>query len=72
MFLRRPDAIFTATDNMALVVMKFLKKAKMKIPEDIALVSFDDMPSAQAVSFTLTTMRQPIGQMAKEGYFECN
>ncbi|MDP8261208.1 MAG: LacI family DNA-binding transcriptional regulator [Candidatus Kappaea frigidicola] len=62
----RPDAIFTATDNMALVVMKTLKKAKIEIPDDIALVGFDDIPLTQAVSPALTTIRQPIGQMAKE------
>jgi DNA-binding LacI/PurR family transcriptional regulator len=62
----RPDAIFTATDNMAIVVLNFLKKSKIRVPEDIALVGFDDIPMTQAVSPTLTTIRQPIGQMAKE------
>ena len=61
-----PDAIFTATDNMALVVLKTLQKNKIRIPKDIALVGFDDIPLVQAVSPTLTTIRQPIGQMAKE------
>ena len=61
-----PDAIFTATDNMALVVMKFLKQSKIEIPDEIALVGFDDIPITQAVSPALTTIRQPIGQMAKE------
>jgi DNA-binding LacI/PurR family transcriptional regulator len=62
----RPDAIFTATDNMAIVILNFLKKSKIRIPEDIALVGFDDIPMTQAVNPTLTTIRQPIGRMAKE------
>jgi LacI family transcriptional regulator len=60
-----PEAIFTVTDNMALAVMKVLKRAKKNVPADIALVGFDDNPFAQMINPALTTIKQPISKMAK-------
>ncbi len=60
-----PTALFVASDVQALGVMRAAKEAGLRIPEDVALVGFDDIEFAKFVG--LTTMRQPIalmGQMA--------
>jgi LacI family transcriptional regulator len=55
-----PDAIFVASDSMALGAMRALREAGKRIPEDTALVGFDDMPFAARTDPPLTTVRQPI------------
>jgi LacI family transcriptional regulator len=55
-----PTAIFTASDSMAIGALKALREAGLRVPEDVALVGFDDVPVATAVEPALTTMRQPI------------
>jgi LacI family transcriptional regulator len=59
-----PTAVFVASDMMAVGALKALRQAGRRVPEDIALVSFDDIPVASAIEPPLTTVRQPIGQMA--------
>jgi len=64
-----PSAVFVASDAMAIGALKALHQAGRRVPEDIALVSFDDIPIAAAVEPALTTVRQPIhhlGPMAVE------
>ena len=55
-----PDAIFVASDTMALGVMRALREENISIPKDIALVGFDDLPPARNSIPPLTTVRQPI------------
>ncbi|MEJ1154356.1 MULTISPECIES: LacI family DNA-binding transcriptional regulator [Microbacterium] len=55
----RPDALFCASDLMAQGAMGVLAAAGLRVPDDIAIVGFDDSPVALAVSPQLTTMRQP-------------
>ena len=59
----KPDAIFAASDLMALGAMRRARDAGLEIPNDIAFVGFDDLPSAASASPQLTTMRQPIAQL---------
>jgi LacI family transcriptional regulator len=64
-----PTAVFVASDMMAVGAMKALRQANRQVPQDIALVSFDDIPIASAIVPALTTVRQPIehmGSMAVE------
>jgi len=64
-----PSAVFAASDMMAIGALKALHKAGWQVPQDIALVGFDDIPAASAVEPALTTVRQPIerlGSMAVE------
>ncbi|MDX9865630.1 MAG: LacI family DNA-binding transcriptional regulator [Anaerolineaceae bacterium] len=58
----RFDAVFTASDVMAMGAMRALNDAKLTIPGDVALVSFDDLPLASYSSIPLTTVRQPVVQ----------
>jgi len=54
-----PTAIFAASDMMAEGAMRALRDAGLRIPEDVAVVGYDDMPNASRVTPTLTTIRQP-------------
>ena len=65
----RPDAVFVASDAMAFAAMRIVKEAGLRIPEDIAIVGFDDIPAAALSNPPLTTVRQPIqrtGSVAAE------
>jgi LacI family transcriptional regulator len=58
----RPDAVFAASDTMAMGAIRAIREAGLKIPDDIALVGFDDLPLASQSDPSLTTVRQPIIQ----------
>lgn len=53
-------AVFAASDLMAMGAMKAIKEKGLKIPEDIAVVGFDDIPTVAFTDPPLTTVRQPI------------
>jgi LacI family transcriptional regulator len=57
-------AIFAASDSMAVGALKTIRHAGLRVPEDIALVGFDDVTVATAVEPALTTVRQPIEHLA--------
>jgi LacI family transcriptional regulator len=54
----RPDAVFAASDVMAIGAISAIEKAGLRVPDDIAIVGFDDVPYATFVSPQLTTVRQ--------------
>lgn len=54
-----PDAIFVASDLMARGALAVLAAAGLRVPEDVAIVGFDDSPVATSVTPHLTTIRQP-------------
>jgi LacI family transcriptional regulator len=56
----RPDAIFAASDIMAIGAMRALREASLRVPEDVAVVGFDDLPQSIHSDPPLTTVRQPI------------
>jgi LacI family transcriptional regulator len=60
----RPTAIFAASDVQAMGVYEAARQNGMRLPEDLSVVGFDDIPMAQWVSPPLTTMRQPLSEMA--------
>lgn len=59
------DAIFVANDQMALGAMKFLSEKKIRIPENIGMVGFDDITKSAFFSPALTTVQQDQHQVAK-------
>ena len=64
-----PDAVFAGNDLMALGALQALREAGRRVPEDLALVGFDDVPFAASTVPALTTVRQPIqqaGQLSAE------
>jgi LacI family transcriptional regulator len=60
----RPTAIITGNDLQALGVYQAAREARLHIPEDVSVVGFDDLPVAQWVGPPLTTIRQPLVDMA--------
>ncbi len=58
-----PSAVFVASDMMAIGALRSLRQADRQVPQDIALVGFDDIPIASAIVPALTTVRQPIERM---------
>lgn len=65
----RPTAVFARNDFTALGAMTAIKEAGLSIPQDIAIVGFDDTPMALHTVPPLTTVRQPMrlqGQLAAE------
>ncbi|MEL6149262.1 MAG: substrate-binding domain-containing protein [Chloroflexota bacterium] len=58
-----PDAVFAASDEMAVGAIRAIEEAGLRVPEDIAVVGFDDVPTAVAIAPQLTTIRQPIQEM---------
>jgi LacI family transcriptional regulator len=58
----KPDAVFAASDIMAIGAMRAVRDEKMSIPGDVAFVGFDDLPVSTIPDPPLTTIRQPIAQ----------
>ena len=70
---RQPDAVFAASDMMALGAVRAIREAGLCVPENIAVVGFDDLPQSARSDPPLTTVRQPIqrtGAMAVEMLIE--
>jgi len=65
---RRPwlDAVFAASDLMAAGALRTLAEAGRRVPDDVALVGYDDDPIAASTSPPLTSVRQPIEEMGRE------
>jgi DNA-binding LacI/PurR family transcriptional regulator len=63
----RPDAIFCANDLMAIGAMEAIRtEFSLRIPDDVMVAGFDDIPAASWPSFALTTVRQEASRMVQE------
>jgi LacI family transcriptional regulator len=60
---RLPDAIFAANDSMAVGVLSALGQRGVRVPDDVAVVGFDDIPIAQYTTPPLTTVRVAIASL---------
>lgn len=60
------DAVFAASDLMAIGALGALKAAGRSVPDDVAVVGFDDAPMAATTEPPLTSIRQPIEEMGRE------
>ena len=61
----RPTAIFAANDTLALGAYEAIKKAGLRVPEDIALVGYADLTESARMDVPLTTVHQPGYEMGK-------
>jgi LacI family transcriptional regulator len=59
----RPTAVFTASDSMAVGALRAVREAGLTVPNDLALVSFDDLPVAAFADPPLTTVHQPVPEL---------
>jgi LacI family transcriptional regulator len=62
---RRPDAVFSANDMMAVGAMSAIRDAGARVPDDVALVGFDDVPITSLMQPALTTMAMPLRQFGE-------
>ncbi|CAB3756486.1 LacI family DNA-binding transcriptional regulator [Paraburkholderia humisilvae] len=60
-----PTAIFTANDQSAFGAIAAAREAGLRVPDDISVIGFDDIPMAEQFHPALTTVRQPFQQMAR-------
>lgn len=62
----RPDAIFCVNDLMAFAAMDAARELGISVPDDVAIIGFDDVAMAGWSSYRLTTIQQPLERMASE------
>ncbi len=60
---RRPTAVFVSNDAMAIGLLRWLHEAGVRVPEQLALVAFDDIPMARYTRPALTTVHSPIYEL---------
>jgi DNA-binding LacI/PurR family transcriptional regulator len=61
------SALFAQNDQMAIAAIRALREAGRRVPDDVAVVGYDDIPAAEYCDPPLTTIRQPmqeVGQVA--------
>ncbi|MCB5168544.1 LacI family transcriptional regulator [Streptomyces bambusae] len=61
-----PDAVFAASDAMAIGALRILRERGIRVPEDVAVIGFDDLASARHTSPPLTTVHQPVRALGEE------
>ena len=62
----KPTAIFAASDEMALELIATILEKGLKVPEDISVIGFDDNPASIYGPVGLTTIKQPLFEMAED------
>lgn len=65
----RPDAVFCVSDVYAASVIKYAASHGIRVPEDVSVMGFDDIPQAVMMSPAISTVRQPAYQMGQQA---CN
>lgn len=60
-----PTAIFASSDQMALGVYEAVRQRGLRVPDDVSVIGFDDLPEVRWSSPPLTTVRQPLAEMGR-------
>jgi DNA-binding LacI/PurR family transcriptional regulator len=60
-------AVFAANDDMAIGLIRALTEAGRRVPEDVSVIGYDDIPVAAYINPPLTTVRQPFDAIARAG-----
>ena len=61
----RPSAVFASTDRLAIGVIHYLRMQDVQVPEDVAVVGYDDIPTAEYCEVPLTSVSYPKYEMGK-------
>jgi DNA-binding LacI/PurR family transcriptional regulator len=61
----RPTAILAMSDRLAIGVMEAAREHRLRVPEDLAVVGFDDIPAAKLIMPRLTTVHQPMAEKGR-------
>jgi len=64
----RPTAVFCGNDSMAIGALSAFSEAGLRVPEQVALVGFDDIPIARFLAPPLTTVNVPIADLGRQGF----
>lgn len=67
-FATPPSAVFAANDAMAIGALSAFRAAGLRVPEDVAVVGFDDVPIARFLTPPLTTVKVPISELGRRGF----
>jgi LacI family transcriptional regulator len=67
---QRPTAIFAASDNVAFGVMEAARAARLRLPQDLSIVGYDDIEAAALADPPLTSIRPPLQRLAEAGVQE--
>lgn len=59
------DGMIACNDLVAISTYKALYKRHIRVPQDVQIIGFDDIDAAQLLTPSLTTLRQPVGEMAQ-------
>lgn len=59
----KPEAVFVANDTMALGALRLMREKRIRVPEDVAIIGYDDIPNAISSPVPLSTVRQPTQEM---------
>jgi LacI family repressor for deo operon, udp, cdd, tsx, nupC, and nupG len=62
----KPTAVFAVSDTLAIGALRQIKEAGLKVPDDVAVVGFDNIPFASMMNPSLTTVAQPMYEMGCE------
>jgi DNA-binding LacI/PurR family transcriptional regulator len=71
----RPTAILAGSDRLAIGVIEAAKRLRLRVPEDLSVVGFDDIPAAKLITPDLTTANQPLrekGRLAISSLLDAN
>jgi DNA-binding LacI/PurR family transcriptional regulator len=63
-----PTALLAAEDSIALSLLRIFHGAGLRVPGDLSIVGIDDIPASGQAFPPLTTLRQPIGEMASAAF----
>jgi LacI family transcriptional regulator len=63
-----PTAVFAANDAMALGLLSALRDAGVRVPQEIAIAGFDDIPISRYVTPPLTTVKVPITELGRRAF----
>jgi len=66
-FAHPPTAVFVAGDEMAIGAIEETRDAGLKVPENVSFVGFDNIPQADLGGIPLTTVEQPLSELAELG-----
>ena len=61
-----PKALFAARDNIAVGILRAAAEHKIRIPEELSILGYDDIPLSDYLSRKLTTIRQPAAQIGEK------
>ncbi len=61
-----PSAIFALNDRMAIGAMQYVQAQGLRVPQDVSIIGFDDVPISKMCNPKLTTIRQPAQEMGKQ------